>query len=69
MSSKSTITLTPGCFQSGLAVPGLLVLIQLRILRYAYMRSRRSWRRPCAAVGSLIGSYFNIPITVLSGRP
>lgn len=48
---------------------GLVILIQLRILRYAYMRLGVS---PGAALmllfGSLIGSYFNIPITVLPGQ-
>ena len=49
---------------------GLIILIQLRILRYAYMKLGLS---PGAALfllfGSLIGSYFNIPITVLPGAP
>jgi uncharacterized membrane protein len=49
---------------------GLIILIQLRILRYAYMRLGVG---PGTAMlllfGSLIGSYFNIPITVLPGRP
>ena len=48
---------------------GLVILIQLRILRYAYMRLGVS---PGAALmllfGSLIGSYFNIPVTVLPGQ-
>ncbi len=48
----------------------LLILIQLRILRYAYLRLGVG---PGAAMlllfGSLIGSYFNIPITVLPGPP
>src|SRR5246127_4150613 len=48
---------------------GLIILIQLRILRYAYMRLGIG---PGAAMmllfGSLIGSYFNIPITVLPGH-
>jgi uncharacterized membrane protein len=47
---------------------GLIILIQLRILRYAYMKLGIS---PGAALfllfGSLIGSYFNIPITILPG--
>ena len=47
---------------------GLIILIQLRILRYAYMKLGVS---PGAAMallfGSLIGSYFNIPVTVLPG--
>ncbi len=48
---------------------GLVILIQLRILRYAYMRLGIS---PGAALlllfSSLIGSYFNIPIAVLPGE-
>jgi len=48
---------------------GLTILIQLRILRYAYMKLGVG---PGAALlllfGSLIGSYFNIPITVLPGQ-
>jgi uncharacterized membrane protein len=48
---------------------GLIILIQLRILRYAYMRLGVG---PGAALlllfGSLIGSYFNIPITFLPGQ-
>jgi uncharacterized membrane protein len=47
---------------------GLIILIQLRILRYAYMKLGVG---PGAALfllfGSLIGSYFNIPVTVLPG--
>jgi uncharacterized membrane protein len=49
---------------------GLIILIQLRILRYAYMRLGVG---PGIALlllfGSLIGSYFNIPVTVLPGPP
>src|SRR5947209_426482 len=48
----------------------LVILIQLRILRYAYMRLGVG---PGVALlllfGSLIGSYFNLPITVLPGPP
>ena len=48
---------------------GLVILVQLRILRYAYMRLGVS---PGVALlllfGSLIGSYFNIPVTVLPGQ-
>jgi uncharacterized membrane protein len=50
-------------------VVGLIILIQLRILRYAYMRLGVS---PGAALlllfGSLVGSYFNLPVTVLPGQ-
>lgn len=51
-------------------VVGLIILIQLRILRYAYMKLGVS---PGVALlllfGSLIGSYFNIPVTILPGPP
>jgi uncharacterized membrane protein len=65
------LPLTPGFFSIlvFLAI-GLVILIQLRILRYAYMKLGVG---PGAALlllfGSLIGSYFNIPITVLAGPP
>lgn len=65
------LPLTPGFFSIlvFLAV-ALVILIQLRILRYAYMRLGVG---PGVALlllfGSLIGSYFNIPLTVLSGPP
>ena len=65
------LPLTPGFFSILVFLfAGLIVLIQLRILRYAYMRLGVG---PGAALvllfGSLIGSYFNIPITVLPGPP
>src|ERR1700716_3426998 len=65
------LPLTPGFFSILIfLVAGLIILIQLRILRYAYMRLGVG---PGAALvllfGSLIGSYFNIPITVLPGPP
>src|ERR1700687_480439 len=65
------LPLTPGFFSILLALlAGLIILIQLRILRYAYMRLGVG---PGAALfllfGSLLGSYFNIPITVLPGKP
>src|ERR1700692_408078 len=48
---------------------GLVILVQLRILRYAYMRLGGS---PGVALlllfASLLGSYFNIPVTVLRGQ-
>jgi uncharacterized membrane protein len=64
------LPLTPALF-SVLVVLfiGLIILIQLRVLRYAYMKLGVG---PGAALlllfGSLIGSYFNIPITVLPGQ-
>jgi uncharacterized membrane protein len=59
--------LTPGLFALLALLFGILViLIQLRILRYAYMRLGIG---PGAAMlllfGSLVGSLINIPITVL----
>ncbi len=64
------LPLTPALFSILVVLfIGLIILIQLRILRYAYMRLGVS---PGAALlllfGSLIGSYFNIPITVLPGQ-
>ena len=64
------LPLTPALF-SVLVVLfiGLIILIQLRVLRYAYMKLGVG---PGTALlllfGSLIGSYFNIPITVLPGQ-
>jgi uncharacterized membrane protein len=64
------LPLTPALF-SVLVVLfiGLIILIQLRILRYAYMKLGVG---PGAALlllfGSLVGSYFNIPITLLPGQ-
>src|ERR1700756_109965 len=64
------LPLTPGLFAVMVFLFGvLIVLIQLRILRYAYMRLGVG---PGPALlllfGSLVGSYFNIPITVLPGK-
>ena len=65
------LPLTPGLFSVLVFVfVGLIILIQLRILSYAYMRLGVG---PGVALvllfGSLIGSYFNIPITVLHASP
>jgi uncharacterized membrane protein len=65
------LPLTPGLFSILVILfAGLIILIQLRILRYAYMRLGVG---PGAALllllGSLIGSYFNVPIAVLPGPP
>src|SRR5216683_2228030 len=65
------LPLTPGLFSVLILLfAGLIILIQLRILRYAYMRLGVG---PGTALlllfGSLIGSYFNIPVTVLPGPP
>src|SRR5713101_3302668 len=65
------LPLTPGLFSILVVLfVGLIILIQLGILRYAYMRLGVG---PGIAMvllfGSLIGSYFNIPITLLPGQP
>ena len=65
------LPLTPGFFSILLVLlAGLIILIQLGILRYAYMKLGIG---PGAAMlllfGSLLGSYFNIPIAVLPGKP
>src|SRR3954470_22849017 len=65
------LPLTPGVFSILVFLfAGLIILVQLRILRNAYMRLGVG---PGVALlllfGSLIGSYFNIPITVLPDRP
>jgi uncharacterized membrane protein len=63
------LPLTPGLFSILVILfVGLIILVQLGILRYAYMRLGVG---PGTALfllfGSLIGSYFNIPVTVLPG--
>src|SRR6476660_2426951 len=65
------LPLTPGFFSILVFLAlALVILIQLRIIRYAYMRLGVG---PGVALlllfGSLIGSYFNIPITLLPGPP
>src|ERR1035437_5651993 len=65
------LSLTPGFFSILVVLlAGLIILVQLRILRYAYMRLGVG---PLTALlllfGSLIGSYFNIPIAILPGPP
>jgi uncharacterized membrane protein len=64
------LPMTPGFFSILVILfVVLIILIQLGILRYAYMKLGIS---PGAAMlllfGSLIGSYFNIPVTVLPGQ-
>ena len=64
------LPMTPGLFSIlVILLAALVILILVRILRYAYMRLGLG---PGAALllllGSLIGSYFNIPITALPGE-
>jgi uncharacterized membrane protein len=65
------LPLTPGLFSLLVLLFGvLIILIQLRILRYAYMKlGLGSGMALFLLFGSLIGSYFNIPITILPGHP
>ena len=65
------LPLTPGFFSILLVLlAGLIILIQLRILRYAYMKlGVGPGAALCLLFGSLIGSYFNIPVAVLPGKP
>jgi uncharacterized membrane protein len=63
------LPMAPGLFVILVFIFGvLIILVQLRILRYAYMKLGIG---PGMALlllfGSLIGSYVNIPITVLPG--
>jgi uncharacterized membrane protein len=64
------LPLTPGLFSLlVLLFAGLIILIQLRVLRYAYMKLGVGPGMALALLfGSLIGSYFNIPIAVLPGK-
>jgi len=64
------LPLTPGLFSVlVLLFAGLIILIQLRILRYAYMKLGVGPGMALALLfGSLIGSYFNIPVTILPGH-
>src|SRR6202000_2813919 len=64
------LPLTPGLFSVlVLRFAGLIILIQLRILRYAYMKLGVGPGMALALLfGSLIGSYFNIPVTILPGQ-
>jgi len=64
------LPITSGLFAIlALAFVVLVVLIQLRILRYAYMKlGLGPGMAMVLLLGSLIGSYFNIPVTVLPAQ-
>jgi uncharacterized membrane protein len=63
------LPLTPGFFSILVAVFAVvLLLVQLRLLRYAYMRlGVGSGTALILLAATLVGSYFNIPITQTSG--
>jgi uncharacterized membrane protein len=70
MSQYHYLPLTPGFFSIlvGLFLV-LLVLIQLGVLRYAYMRlGMSSGAALLLLFASLVGSYFNIPVARLPGQ-
>ena len=69
-SQAQYLPITPALFAVlVLAFVALIILIQLRILRYAYMKlGVSSGTALLLLLGSLIGSYFNIPVTVLPGQ-
>jgi len=64
------LPLTPGFFSILVVIfVAVLLLVQLGVLRYAYLRLGVT---PAAALlllaGSLVGSYFNIPVAELPGK-
>src|SRR6201982_3280090 len=64
------LPMTPALFSVlVLLFAALIILIQLRILRYAYMRLGAGPRVALLLLfGSLVGSSFDIPVTVLPGK-
>jgi uncharacterized membrane protein len=64
------LPLTPALFSVLVVLAaGLLILIQLNVLRYAYMRlGLSSGGAFLLLVSSLVGSYFNIPVAVLPAQ-
>lgn len=69
-SQAQYLPITPVLFGVLVLVFGvLIILIQLRILRYAYMKlGISSGAAMLLLFGSLAGSYFNIPITILPAQ-
>jgi len=67
MSQAHYLPVTPLLFSFLVVIAaGLLILIQLNVLRYAYMRlGLSSGGAFVLLVGSLVGSYFNIPVATL----
>src|ERR1700744_4820629 len=64
------LPMTPGFFSILIGIFAVLfILLQLGALRYAYLSlGVSSGTAMRLLVGSLIGSYFNIPIAVLPGK-
>jgi uncharacterized membrane protein len=64
------LPLTPGFFTILVVIfVGMLVLVQLGLLRYAYLRlGVSSGAALLLLAGSLIGSYFNLPVAQIPGE-
>jgi uncharacterized membrane protein len=71
MSQFHYLPLTPGFFTILVGILAVIfLLLELRALRYAYLSLGVSSRAALfLLIGSLIGSYFNIPIAVLPAEP
>src|ERR1044071_6814540 len=70
LSQSHYLPLTPAFFSILVGLVAVLfIFIQLRILRYTYMRlGLSSGAALLLLVGTLIGSYFNIPVAELPGE-
>src|ERR1700685_1953005 len=70
MSQFHYLPLTPGFFSILVGIFGIVfLLVQLGALRYASLSLGISARSAMwLLIGSLIGSYFNIPVAVLPAR-
>jgi uncharacterized membrane protein len=70
MSQTHYLPLTPVAFAIlFIVVAGLMILIQLNVLRYAFMRLGLSSQGAfLLLIGSLVGSYFNIPVAMVPGQ-
>jgi uncharacterized membrane protein len=70
MSQFHYLPLTPGFFSILVGLLALLIIVvQLRLLRFAYMRlGMSSGAALLLLIGSLVGAYFNIPVAELPGE-
>jgi uncharacterized membrane protein len=70
LSDYQYLPLTPGFFTILVVIfVGMLLLVQLGLLRYAYLRlGVSSGAALLLFAGSLIGSYFNVPVAQIPGE-
>jgi uncharacterized membrane protein len=70
LSDYQYLPLTPGFFTILVVIfVGMLLLVQLGLLRYAYLRlGVSSGAALLLLAGSLIGSYFNVPVAQIPGE-